>query len=118
MKDRYSHTLDNCFFAKQELIKKGFTEGDFFLADEDYLDIGYLLGEPMLNSNDDFFKSALQLWKELELSQQDDDSFFDYWLEQQEMLSEAELAKKLEDIEKCADWILKKGIGVNLDNIY
>lgn len=82
----FSHTLDNCFFAKQELIKQGFTEGDFFLADEDYLEIGYLLGEPMLNTNDDFSKSALELWKESELSQQDDDSYFDYWLEQQEIL--------------------------------
>lgn len=43
-----THTLDNCLFAKQELIKQGFTEEDFYSADEDYLEIGYLIGEPML----------------------------------------------------------------------
>ena len=58
--NRFSHTLENCLFAKQELMKQGFKEDDFYLADEYYLEIGYLVGEPMMKTNDDFCKSALE----------------------------------------------------------
>lgn len=79
--NRFSHTLENCLFAKQELIKQGFKEDDFYLADEDYLEIDYLLNEPMLKTNDDFCKSALELYKESQWSDEDDDNMLDYYIE-------------------------------------
>lgn len=79
--NRFSHTLENCLFAKQELMKQGFKEDDFYLADEDYLEIGYLLNEPMLKTNDDFCKSALELYKESQLSEEDDNNILDYYIE-------------------------------------
>jgi len=79
--NRFSHTLENCLFAKEELIKQGFKEDDFYLADEDYLEIDYLLNEPMLKTNDDFCKSALELYKESQWSDEDDDNMIDYYIE-------------------------------------
>lgn len=79
--NRFSHTIENCIFAKQELMKKGFKEGDFYFADEDYKDIGYLVGEPMLKTNDDFCKSALELYKESQWSEEDDNNMLDYYIE-------------------------------------
>lgn len=79
--NRFSHTLENCLFAKKELMKEGFKEDDFYFADEDYKDIGYLVGEPMLRTNDDFCKSALDLYKESQLTEEDDDKMFDYYHE-------------------------------------
>lgn len=79
--NRFSHTLENCLFAKQELMKQGFKEGDFYLADEDYLEIGYLVGEPMMKTNDDFCKSALELYKDSQWSEEDDDNMLDYYIE-------------------------------------
>lgn len=79
--NRFFHTLENCLFAKQELMKQGFKEGDFYLADEDYLEIGYLVGEPMMKTNDDFCKSALELYKDSQWSEEDDDNMIDYYIE-------------------------------------
>ena len=78
--NRFSHTLENCLFAKQELMKQGFNEDDFYLADEDYLEIDYLVGEPMLKTTDDFCKSAHELWKESQWTD-DDDNMLDYYIE-------------------------------------
>lgn len=79
--NRFSHTLESCLFAKQELMKQGFKEGDFYLAYEDYLEIGYLVGEPMMKTNDDFSKSALELYKDSQWSEEDDDNMLDYYIE-------------------------------------
>ena len=79
--NRFSHTLENCLFAKQELMKEGFSENDFYLADEDYEEIGYLIGEPMLRTNDDYCKSALELFKESQLTDEDDNNMIDYYIE-------------------------------------
>lgn len=77
--NRFFHTLENCLFAKEELIKQGFKEDDFFTADEDYLEIDYLIGEPMLKTNDDFCKSALELYKESQWSDEDDNNMIDFY---------------------------------------
>jgi hypothetical protein len=79
--DRFEHTIENCFLAKSKLIEKGFTEEDFYIADEDYTEVGYLVGEPMLITNDDFCKSALELYKESLCSQEDDDNMVDFYIE-------------------------------------
>ena len=79
--NRFSHTLENCLFAKQELMKQGFKEYDFYLADEDYLEIDYLVGEPMLKTMDDFCKSAHELWKESQWTDEDDDNMLYYYIE-------------------------------------
>jgi hypothetical protein len=79
--NRFSHTLENCLFAKQELMKQGFKEEDFYLADKDYLEIGYLVGEPMLIKTDAFCKSAHELWKEFQWTDDDDDNMLDYYIE-------------------------------------
>lgn len=62
--NRFYHTLENCLFAQQELIKLGLSEIDFYLADENHTEIGFLIGEPMLKTDDDFCKSALDMYKE------------------------------------------------------
>ena len=81
LSNRFSHTLENCLFAKNELIKDGFSEEDFYSADEDYQEIGFLIGEPMLKTNDDFCKSALQLYKEKCLTEEeDDDKMIEFFL--------------------------------------
>lgn len=77
----FSHTLENCLNAKKELMKLGWQESDFYLADEDYLEIGYLVGEPMLKTNDDFCKSALELYKERQWSEEDDKNMLYYYIE-------------------------------------
>ncbi|WP_130736890.1 hypothetical protein [Flavobacterium sp. J27] len=81
LENRFSHTLENCLFAKQELMNKGFKENYFYLADEDYLEIGYLVGEPMIKTDDDFCKSAHELWKESQWSEEDDNNMLDYYIE-------------------------------------
>jgi hypothetical protein len=48
----------------------------------------------------------------------DDDSFFDYWFESQPELTEEEEKQKLEELNKCADFILKNKITPDLDSIY
>lgn len=79
--NRFSHTLENCLIAKDELIKDGFQENDFYLADEDYLEINYLLNEPMLKTNDDFYKSALELYREKCISEdEEDDRMIEFFL--------------------------------------
>jgi len=62
--ERFSHTLENCLLAQQELINDGFSEDDFYLADFEFTEIGYLIGEPMMDVDDDTCKSALELYKE------------------------------------------------------
>jgi hypothetical protein len=79
--NRFSHTLENCLFAKQELMKQGFKEDDFYLADKDYLEIDYLIGEPMLKTTDDFCKSAHELWKESQWTDEHDEKMLEYYIE-------------------------------------
>lgn len=78
--NRFSHTLENCLFAKQELLKDGFLEDDFYLHDASYSDT-YLDNEPMMVTNDDFSKSALDLYKDKCFSEEeDDDRMIEYFL--------------------------------------
>lgn len=59
-----SHTLENCFIAKIELIKLGYAkESDFFINDDEN-HLGYLIGEPMLYSGDDYI-SALDSYNSM-----------------------------------------------------
>ncbi len=79
--ERFSHTLENCLLAKQELIKDGFSEDDFYLADYEFTEIGYLIGEPMMDIDDDTCKSALELYKEKCLLEDlDDDKMIEFFL--------------------------------------
>lgn len=79
--NRFSHTLENCLFAKNELLKDGFLENDFYLAGDDYLEIGFLPGEPMMKTNNDFCKSALELYKDKSFSEEEnDDKMIEFFL--------------------------------------
>ena len=70
--ERFSHTLENCLLAKQELIKDGFSEDDFYLHDASYSD-SYLDNEPMMKCDDDDCISALELYKQKCFSEEEDD---------------------------------------------
>jgi hypothetical protein len=70
--ERFSHTLENCLFAKQELLKDGFSEDDFYLHDASYSD-SYLDNEPMMKCDDDDCVSALELYKQKCFSEEEDD---------------------------------------------
>jgi len=48
----------------------------------------------------------------------DEDSLLDYWLESQPDLTEEEEKQKLEESNKCADFILKNKITPNMDSVY
>lgn len=79
IENRFAHTLENCLYAKEELLKDGFPEERFFYATNDEVEIGYLLGEPLL-SFDDFIKSALELYKEKCFSEdEDEDAMLDFY---------------------------------------
>lgn len=73
----FSYTIENCLFAKKELLKDGFSEDDFYLHDVAYSD-RYLDGEPMINCKDDDCISALELYKQKCLS--GDDNMYDYFM--------------------------------------
>ena len=75
--NRFFHTLENCLFAKQELIKDGFSEDDFYYADIDDVEVGLILGEPILKSNDDCI-TALELYKQKCFSE-DEDEMYDFF---------------------------------------
>ena len=51
-------------------------------------------------------------------SQSDDDAFVDWYMSQQPILTEDEQRAKVEELNRCADFILKHGITPNLDSIY
>ena len=48
----------------------------------------------------------------------EDKDFLDYWIESQPELTEEEQEQKLAELNKCADFILKKKITPNMDSIY
>jgi hypothetical protein len=48
----------------------------------------------------------------------DEDSLLDYWLESQPELTEEEQKQKIEELNKCADFILKNKITPHMDGIY
>ena len=78
--ERFSHTLENCLFAKQELLKDGFSEDDFYLHDASYSD-SYLDNEPMMKCDDDDCVSALELYKQKCFSEdEDDDKMIEFFL--------------------------------------
>jgi hypothetical protein len=78
--NRFFHTLENCLFAKQELMKEGFLEEDFYYANEDDLEVGLLLGEPIKKTNDDDCLTALEMYKNKCHSEEvDEDEMYDYF---------------------------------------
>lgn len=78
----FAHTLENCIDAKTQLIGMGLNDPeDFYEADEDYIEIGYLLGEPMLKTNDDDTFSALEAFKATQWSEEDDNNMVDFYTE-------------------------------------
>lgn len=78
--ERFSHTLENCLFAKIELLKDGFTEDDFYLHDASFSD-SYLDNEPMMKCDDDDCISALELYKQKCFSEEeDDDKMIEFFL--------------------------------------
>lgn len=78
--NRFSHTLENCLFAKQELMKKGWKEDDFYLHNASYSD-SYLDNEQMLVTNDDYSVSALELYTQRFFSEEHDKDMVDYYIE-------------------------------------
>lgn len=78
--NRFSHTLENCLFAKQELMKEGFKEDDFYYANEDDVEVGLLLGEPIKKTNDDDCLTALEMYKNKCFSEEvDEDEMYDFF---------------------------------------
>lgn len=74
------HTLENCHKAKKLLIETGsFSENDFENATQCDVELGYIIGEPLLFSNDDF-TSALKLWNEKVFWDTHEDSYVDFML--------------------------------------
>lgn len=71
------HTLENTLKAKKFLIEEGFSENDFYTATEDYVEAGYLLGEPLIKNNDDFITSAFELWKDKTFWEEHGEKIFD-----------------------------------------
>lgn len=78
--NRFSHTLGNCLFAKQELMKEGLKEDDFYYHDSAWSDT-YLHNEPMLVTNDDDSVSALELYKQKCFSEENDKDMADFYIE-------------------------------------
>ena len=78
--NRFSQTLENCLFAKQELLKDGFSEDDFYLHDSSFSD-SYLDNEPMMKCDDDGCISALELYKQKCFSEEEeDDKMIEFFL--------------------------------------
>lgn len=75
-----SYTLENCIIAKDQLIKDGMKESDFYLHDSTYSD-HYLHNEPMVKCKDDECISALELYKQKYLSEEDDKNMADFYIE-------------------------------------
>ena len=75
-----SYTLENCIKAKDQLIKDGMKESDFYLHDSAYSD-HYLHNEPMVKCKDDECISALELYKQKYLSEEDDKNMADFYIE-------------------------------------
>ena len=75
------HTLKNALKAKKFLIQDGFSEDDFTDAIQDDVEIGYLIGEPLLIDEDGFAKSSIELWTEKLFWDKHQDSYLDYMLE-------------------------------------
>lgn len=73
------YTLEEAFKAKEELIKLGMPEEDFFLADEIDEECGFLLGEPLL-CHDDFNVSAYNLYKDKLFYEEHEEDYIDYML--------------------------------------
>lgn len=73
------YTLEEALKAKEELIKLGITEKDFYPADEVDTECGFLLGEPLL-CDDDFSVSAYQLYKDKLFWEEHEDDYIDYML--------------------------------------
>ncbi len=74
------HTLENCHKAKKLLIETGsFFENNFQEATKMYVELGYILGEPLLFSDDDC-TSALKLWNEKVFWGTHEDSYVDFML--------------------------------------
>jgi hypothetical protein len=78
--NRFSHTLENCLFAKQELIKEGLKDDDFYLHDASWSDT-YLDKEPMIKTNNDDCVSALELYKQKYFSEEHDKDMVDFYIE-------------------------------------
>lgn len=73
------YTIKEALKAKEELIKLGMPEEDFFYADAIDEECGFLLGEPLL-SNDDFAVSAYQLYLDKLFYEKHEEDFIDYML--------------------------------------
>lgn len=78
--NRFSHTLENCLFAKQELMKQGLKEDDFYYHDSAWSDT-YLHNEPMLVTNDDDSISALESYKQKCFLEEHDKDMADFYIE-------------------------------------
>ena len=72
------HTLENALKAKKFLIEDGFSEDDFTDAIQDDVEIGYLIGEPLLIDEDGFAKSSIELWTEKLFLEKNADAYIDY----------------------------------------
>lgn len=75
------HTLENTHEAKKLLIEQGFNDSDFTEATQDDVELGYLIGEPLLIDEDGFAKSALELYNEKFFWDKHGDDYVDYMLE-------------------------------------
>lgn len=85
MKDSYpmEHTLENALKAKELLIKDGMCEDDFSEATQDDIEVGYILGEPLIIKGEDCI-SALDCWKDKVFWDKHSDDYVDFMLKQTE----------------------------------
>ena len=77
------YTLEDALKAKEELIKLGMPENDFYFADEIDTECGFLLGEPLL-ADDDFAVSAYRMYTDKLFWDEHEDNYIDFILETEE----------------------------------
>jgi len=76
------HTIENCLEAKKKLIELGYyTENDFVEADSMDVEVGYILSEPLLKTNDDSMKSAFEFYSDVLFWAENEDDYIDFCIE-------------------------------------
>lgn len=85
---RIKYTLENCFFAMNDLIKRGFLKEDDIYFEDDYQDfMDYFKEEPLIknqseNPYDDSEPiTCFNLWYSLEYGEEDANNMVDYYIE-------------------------------------
>ena len=72
------YNLENAIKAKNCLIEKGFNESDFYEAQGVDIEVGYILNEPMIITNNEDMKSAFELFNDTAPTNKEVDNYLDF----------------------------------------